>query len=98
MHISKQSGKEMLKVKYYSAGLSDVAVTEYFPVTHDGYAGDKARGMLAVIANSANAGSLDSEELSCIATVMNHQSKPPKKIQYKRDGKFFRVTGRFWNV
>lgn len=98
VHISKQSGKEMLKVRYYSSNLSDEAVTEYFPVTHDGYAGDKARGMLALIANSANAGSLDSEELSGIATVMNHQSQPPKKIHYKRDGRFFRVTGRFWNV
>jgi len=96
VHVSKQSQKEMLKVKYYSSGLSDEAVTEYFPVTHDGYAGDKARGMLAIIANNANADSLPNN-LPGIVNVIN-RSQPPGKIQYKRDGKFFRVTGRSWNV
>jgi len=92
-HKSAQSGKEMLKIKYYG-GLSDPTVIEYLPVTHDGYAGDKARGLLAIIANKANAPSLP-DTLDGVVDVMNF-AKYPAQIQFKRDGKFFRVIGRSW--
>ncbi len=94
-HVSAQSGKEMLKIRYYG-GLSDPTVTEYLPVTHDGYAGDKARGLLAKMANEANAPSLP-DSLALVVDVMNF-AKHPAKIQYKRDGKFYRVMGRSWDV
>lgn len=96
VHTSAQSGKNMLKVKYYSSNLSEPIVTEYLPVTHDGYAGDKARGLLATIANNANSPALP-DTLSGIASVLSF-AQSPKRIQYKRDGKFFRVIGRSWNV
>ena len=48
-HISKASGKEMLSCTYYGS-LSDRPITEYLPVLHDGYAGDKAMRQLMTMA------------------------------------------------
>ena len=42
-HIGHNSGKLMISTTYYGA-LSDQPVTEYFPVLHEGYAGEKAIG------------------------------------------------------
>ena len=44
-HVSRTSGKTMLLCKYYGL-LSDPAVVEYFPILHEGYAGEKARRTL----------------------------------------------------
>lgn len=92
-HISKTSEKEMLKVTYYG-GLSDVPVTEYLCVTHDGYAGQKARMLLADIARKADGHVMN--DLSETALVMN-DSKQPSEVEYKKDGKYFRVINRKWN-
>jgi DNA repair protein RadD len=94
-HLSRTSGKEMLAVSYYG-GLSDPAIVEYFPVTHEGYAGQKARQSLFSIA--INSGANNSNligELFEIAEDMT-KFKPPQTIEYKKDGKFFRVMKRSW--
>jgi DNA repair protein RadD len=94
-HISRTSGKEMLAISYYG-GISDPLVTEYFPVKHDGYAGQKARQSLFSIA--VNSGANNSNligELFEIAEDMT-KFKPPQTIEYKKDGKFFRVMKRSW--
>jgi DNA repair protein RadD len=91
-HISKSSEKEMLKVTYYGA-LSDTPVSEYLTVTHDGYAGQKARTLLAIIANKSGGHVMDN--LSETALIMN-ESKPPEEIEYKKDGKYYRVIDRRW--
>ena len=91
-HIGKSSDKEMLKVTYYGA-LSDTPVSEYFCVTHDGYAGQKARTLLAIIANKA--GGHVMENLSETALLLN-DSTPPSEIEYKKDGKYYRVIDRRW--
>lgn len=90
-HVSRTSGKEMLKVTYYG-NLSDEPIAEYLAVTHSGYAGDKARVKLVTLAMNAgisidNSAEIDLEEL---AATMN-EGQPPTSIIYKRDGKFFRV-------
>lgn len=93
VHTSKQSGKLMLKVRYYG-GFDAPIVTEYLPVTHEGYAGDKARGLLARLANESRAETLP-ELISGTAETMN-KAMPPAFIAYKVDGKFFRVDRREW--
>ena len=95
-HVSRTSGKEMLSVSYYGA-LSDPSVTEYFAVTHDGYAGQKALQSLSEIATKAKIvpGGLVVPTLEDMAQNMN-AATPPKLIKYKRDGKFFRVMRREW--
>jgi len=92
-HISKASGREMLAVTYYG-GLSDTPVTEYLAVTHDGYAGEKSRRLLATLAKQSCA-LLDygCSDIQSQADSMS-QAKPPGAIEYKREGKFFSVINR----
>lgn len=96
-HVSRTSGKEMLAVTYYSENLSDKSVTEYFPVTHDGYAGEKARRMVAVIANQAGADiNIQSEDVLDAMADRISSGRLPHTIEYRQDGKFFRVVKREW--
>jgi len=100
-HISNTSGKEMLAVSYYSKNLSDPSITEYLPLRHDGYAGDKAVNELAKMANASGVGSRELfatgiTKLDSIAKYMN-DGKPPVTIKYKKEGKFYRVLSRNWN-
>ena len=94
-HISRSSGKAMLAVSYYGA-ISDPIVTEYFAVTHEGYAGDKARRELLRLLLKARA-----EVSGALARFDLHEALPyleqaqaPEKITFRRDGKFYRVTER----
>lgn len=92
-HLSRTSGKEMLQVSYYG-GLADPVVTEYMPVLHEGYAGEKARRQVIGIAVKSGANDM-SDDLADMAKVMN-ASKAPSLLKFKRDGKFHRVIERVW--
>lgn len=99
-HVSRASGKEMLSCTYYGS-LSDKPITEYLPVLHDGYAGQKAMRQLLTMANSSGAHLADaahmegSEGLEYLSVQMSN-SKPPTSIEYRLDGKFYRVLKRSW--
>lgn len=94
-HISRASGKEMLAVSYYG-GLSDSKIVEYLPVRHDGYAGQKAAQSVFNISWASKAKiSLTETDLDAMAEALN-TGVPPKTIEYKKDGKFFRVINRSW--
>lgn len=94
-HISRASGKEMLSLTYYG-GLSDPPVTEYLAVTHDGYAGEKSRRLLADIAYKAGVvldyGTAELHEMAQALT----EGQPPSAIEFRREGKFFTVLKRTW--
>lgn len=100
-HISRTSGKEMLACIYYGS-LSDKPITEYLPVLHDGYAGQKAMHQLLRMSRSSGANLVDvahiggSEALEHLAAKMS-DSKPPNSIEYRMDGKFHRILRRDWN-
>jgi DNA repair protein RadD len=94
-HVSRASGKEMLAVTYYGQ-LSDPSVTEYLTVTHDGYAGEKALNMLAQMVARSGAVLASDDDLEQAASALN-AGAPPSEVQYRRDGKFFRVLKREWN-
>lgn len=93
-HTSRASGKDMLSCTYYGA-LSDPAVTEYLPVVHEGYAGEKARRQVISIAVKSGANDL-SDDLAAMAKSLT-ASTPPNVLKFKRDGKFHRVIERVWN-
>ena len=82
-------------VTYYGA-LSDKPVNEYLTVTHDGYAGQKARTLFARISNhcGSDAG-MRHTDLTSAAKEMN-ECAPPGVIKFRQDGKFYRVTDRRW--
>lgn len=94
VHTSKASGKRMLKVTYYGA-LSDPPVTEYFTVLHDGYAGEKAIRMIRFIADKAHAPLPANPTLEDGAEILT-LGVPPATINYRKDGKFYRVLKRTW--
>ena len=100
VHTSKASGKLMLACTYYG-DLSDKPITEYLPVLHDGYAGERAMQQLLTMAASSRANLApaytlqDEDSLNYISTEMSN-SEPPKAIEYRKDGKFFRVIKRNW--
>ena len=96
-HLSRTSGKEMLAVSYYG-GLSDPAIVEYFPITHEGYAGEKARRMVFELSEKSGLifDMLADESIEMIVDGFDRHSRPPKTIEYKKDGKFFRVMKRSW--
>ena len=93
-HTSLASGKIMLAVSYYGR-LSDPAVTEYFPVLHEGYAGQRAWTEVDKIAAKAKVVWGVAEGLSGQAARLSN-GNAPKSIQYKKDGKFFRVLKKEW--
>jgi DNA repair protein RadD len=92
-HISRASGREMLSCTFYG-GLSDPPVTEYLAVTHEGYAGERSRRLLADIAHKAGV-TLDyaAVDLHQMAQQMT-EGKPPAQIEHKKEGKFFTVLKR----
>lgn len=95
-HISRASGKEMLKVSYYAEGFISTKIDEYFVVAHDGFAGQKARRQVAEIARQSGAIiDWDCEDLEQMAIDMS-DSRSPLLINYKQDGKFYRVLERIW--
>lgn len=91
---SKRSGKYMLRVSYYP-GLYKTPIVEYFAVTHDGYAGQKAISSLMKIAQNAGVSLDETTTLFAVAREMSH-GKPPKGIVYKLDGKYKRIIRRIW--
>jgi DNA repair protein RadD len=99
-HVSKASGKEMLSCTYYG-DLSAKPITEYLPILHDGYAGNRAMNQLLTMANSSGADLSQaahlegSEGLEYLAVQMSN-SRPPSGIEYRLDGKFHRVLKRSW--
>jgi DNA repair protein RadD len=100
-HISKASGNLMLACTYYG-GLSDKPITEYLTVLNDGYAGQMAMQKLVTIAEKCGADLSDlrrlrdTEALDYIVIQMG-KSRHPETIEYKVDGKFFKVVRRTWD-
>ena len=94
VHTSRTSGNEMLSITYYG-GLSDVPITEYLVVLNQGYAGQMAQQLLVNMATKAKASLMGATSLALMAEAMN-KSTPPNSIEFKKDGKFFRVIKRNW--
>ncbi len=93
-HTSKASGKQMLAVTYYGA-LSDAPVTEYIAVMHEGYAGQKAIQTLLTMARRSRADLQSADDLEEAVKAMN-SAKAPTVVEYRKEGKFFRVINREW--
>jgi DNA repair protein RadD len=94
-HTSLASGKIMLAVSYYGR-LSDPAVTEYFPVLHEGYAGQRAMKEVIKIADRAKIVGMNVDNLSSLAAQLTN-GNAPIQIKYKKDGKFFRIIKKEWH-
>lgn len=94
-HISRTSGNEMIKVTYYGA-YSDTPISEYLCIMNEGYAGNKAMKLLLTIASKCGVFFAQNDTIENICELMN-TAKPPAEIEYKKDGKYFRVLERKWH-
>lgn len=100
-HVAYSSGKEMLKVTYYGGMCGSKAITEYLPLLHGGYAGEKATGMIRMMMRHAGGDiemmhDLDAlDDLDALADQLN-TLPPPSRISYRMDGKYARITAREW--
>ena len=83
------NGRPMLRVRYYPRSLTGDIVTEYFTIWHGGSASYHAASRLRPILRHIGA-TLD--EIN--DTSQLDAAPPPKSINYRREGKFFRVVGR----
>jgi DNA repair protein RadD len=91
-NVSRTSGKEMLKVKY--SGLVQ-KIDEYFPVTHGGFAGQKAVEKIAKIAISSGADWKSITNIDMAPDAFN-KGNPPDEIVFKKSGKFYDIIERRW--
>lgn len=82
-------------VTYYGS-LTDKPIKEYFPVTHTGYAGEKAFRNIGQIAAKAGVSFQPGGDLDDWADVLD-KGEPPTIIHYRMDGKYHRVTKRMWS-
>jgi len=97
-HISKTSGKEMLKVEYQKSIFSP-PLCEYFVVLHDGFAGHKSRSTIKEIVTAAGVVDVSNpKNLETIDDFVGYLSKlpPPAEIEYLRDGKYHKILQRIW--
>lgn len=88
------SGKEMVTITYY--GNFFESVTEYLCLLHGGYAGQKAVRTLLGIARRVGADIRNPYDLDEVVSVMS-VVPAPNRINRQKDGKFYRVTARYWN-
>lgn len=100
-HISKASGNLMLACTYYG-NLSDKPITEYLPVLNDGYAGQMALQKLVAIAEKCGAdlsgiSRLEGSEALDYIVIQMGNAQPPDAIEYRMDGKFYKVVRRTWH-
>lgn len=70
-------------------------MTEYLPVLHEGFAGEKARRQVISIALKSGADDL-SDDLTEMAKALT-ASQAPALLKFERDGRFHRVIERVWN-
>jgi DNA repair protein RadD len=91
-HYSRTSGIEMIKIIYYGAW-SDTPVTEYLCVKHDGYAGLKALKTLSDLATNTKIILPRGGDIDEVCELFN-AAQHPYLVEYKKDGKYFRVTNR----
>ena len=94
-HTSRSSGKEMVKVTYTGA-YTQRPVHEYLPVSHGGYAGQKAVATVMSMSDSANCNISECNNIDSLCEAMS-LSMPPASIEYRKDGKFNRIIKREWS-
>lgn len=92
---TSRAGNVMLRTTYYGPALSDKPITEYHCVTHSGYAGQKAMGVVNTIAHGSGCHSdlVNASGLEEAADIFN-ESNPPDSIDYEKNGRFFNVIRR----
>lgn len=93
-HTSRTSGNEVLHARIYEQGVDGFSIEVYFAILNSGVGGEKARWELNKIYRKAMDQDFRFMDFESMGEISRHLNKipPPKKVTYKRDGRFFRVT------
>lgn len=92
---TSRAGNRMVRVAYYGEELNAPVIAEYLCLLHEGYAKRKAMNALQEMARENGVDLSEQDSLGALCATMNDAS-PPVSIQYKRDGKFYRIVGKDW--
>ena len=92
---SKKSGLKMLRCDYYGKAFDDPQISEYLCLRHEGFAKKKAVAALKEICKHTGL-ELDSEDGLAAMVPLLANARPPEKLGYKKDGKFWRILGTTW--
>ena len=92
---TSRAGNEMLRTTYYGTSLSDKPIVEYHCVTHGGYAGQRALGLINTIAHASGChNELVAANGLYQASVAFNTSLAPVEIEYEKNGKFYNIVRR----
>lgn len=93
-HISKKSGKEMVKVTYYRG--SKGYVSEYFPILNGGWATQKGWEKLDIISECAGTAIEHDNTLDEIVSAMQDGDPPIIIVTLEKEDGFEEVLKRYW--
>lgn len=93
-HVSRTSGKDMIRVTYYGA-LSDLPINEYFAIFNGGAGGEVAMKKLTSLCRRSGI-DMESDDWRAWCDYATSHGKPPHRITYTMDGQFAKITGRTW--
>lgn len=96
-HYVNANGNEVLKCTYYPDTLTGKPVHEFFTLTGNGWAVQKAMQNLAVLHLQATGETLQQFADPAEMLFALNGIKPPTEIKYTMDGKFSKVEERKWN-
>ena len=101
VRTSRGKGIQMLCVEYEDAILTGSSIKEFITILHDGYARYRAEVIMQEMIKYSGANLPNFEEttdyLETVAEAMNN-AKCPAKIEYKKDGKYYRILRRIWDA
>jgi DNA repair protein RadD len=101
VRTSRAKGIQMLCVEYEDAILTGSSIKEFITILHDGYARYRAEVIMQEMIKYSGANLPNFEEttdyLETVAEAMNN-ARYPAKIEYKKDGQYYRVLRRIWST
>ena len=109
VQLARKNNIPMIRIDYEPKDLTLPRVSEYLCLMHDGYAQEKACKNLkryiklscpeemqsGLIGNPANF-VFSAENLKNWADFVNNNSRPPTRIKYVRNGKYFNAVKAIW--
>ncbi len=101
VRTSHAKGIQMLCVEYEDEIMTGASIKEFITILHDGYARYRAEVIMQEMIKYSGANLPNFEEttdyLETVAEAMNN-ARCPAKIEYKKDGQYYRVLRRIWST
>lgn len=101
VRTSRAKGVRMLCVEYEDEIMTGAAIKEFITILHDGYAKYRAEIIMREMIKYSGADlpnfEATTDYLETVAEAMNN-ARCPAKIEFKKDGKYYRVLRRFWDA